>query len=79
LRFVEPPAEAARAQMIKYGMPEPVADAVIARVLSDDGSGAEVLPTVASILGRPPATFAHWAKAHTGLFTRPAADEGVDG
>ena len=79
LRFVEPPAEAARAQMIKYGMPEPVADAVIARVLSDDGSGAEVLPTVASILGRPPATFAHWAKAHTGLFTCPAADEGVDG
>ncbi len=77
LRFVEPPVEAA--QMIKYGMPEPVADAVIARVLSDDGSGAEVLPTVASILGRPPATFAHWAKAHTGLFTCPAADEGVDG
>src|SRR6266508_4275971 len=75
LRFVEPPAAAARAQMIKYGMPEPVADAVIARVLSDDGSGAEVLPTVASILSRPPATFAHWAKAHTGLFTRPAADE----
>jgi uncharacterized protein YbjT (DUF2867 family) len=79
LRFVEPPVEAARAQMIKYGMPESVVDAVIARVLSDDGSGAEVLPTVASILGRPPATFAHWAKAHTGLFTRPAADEGVDG
>jgi uncharacterized protein YbjT (DUF2867 family) len=78
LRLVVPPVEAARAQMIKYGMSEPVADAVIARALSDDDSGARVLPTVTSILGRPPATFAEWARAHGAAFL-PSADDGVGG
>jgi len=72
LRFVEPPVDAARAQMLAYGMPEPFVDAVIARVLSDDGSGAQVLPTVATVLGRPATTFAEWTKAHTGAFMRSA-------
>jgi hypothetical protein len=48
---------------------------VIARVLSNDDSGAQVLPTVPSILGRPATTFAEWAKAHTGAFTRCAENE----
>jgi uncharacterized protein YbjT (DUF2867 family) len=74
LRFVEPPVDATRAQMLAYGMPEHVVDAVIARVLSHDGSGAQLLPTVASILGRPATTFAEWAKAHAGAFIPPATD-----
>jgi uncharacterized protein YbjT (DUF2867 family) len=72
LRFVEPPVEVARTQMIKYGMSEPVVDAIIARVLSDDDSGAQILPTVNEILGRPPTTFAQWATAHAGLLTERA-------
>ncbi len=74
LRSVEPPVDVARAQMIKYGMAEPVVDAVIARVLSDDDTGVQVLPTVANVLGRPPTTFAQWARAHTTLFTDDPPD-----
>lgn len=69
LRLVEPPIEMARAGMVKYGMPEPVVDAVIARVLSDDDAGARVLSTVTDVLGRPPVTFAQWAHNHAHLFT----------
>jgi uncharacterized protein YbjT (DUF2867 family) len=76
LRFIEPPVDAARAQMLTYGMPEPFVDAVIARVLSDDDSGGQVLPTVATVLGRPATTFAEWTKAHTGAFMR-SADNGA--
>jgi uncharacterized protein YbjT (DUF2867 family) len=75
LRFVEPPVEAARTQMIRYGMPEQVVDAVIARVLSDDDGGARVLPTVTDVLGRSPTAFAQWAKAHAGLFASCAGKE----
>jgi uncharacterized protein YbjT (DUF2867 family) len=78
LRFVEPPLDASRAQMVRYGMPERVVDAVIARVLSDDDSGARVLPTVESVLGRPPTAFAEWAKAHTHAFLSPGEDEAGD-
>jgi uncharacterized protein YbjT (DUF2867 family) len=69
LHVVEPSIEATREQMIGYGMPVVVVDAIIARVLSPDDSGAQVLPAVADILGRPPTTFAQWAEAHAGLFT----------
>jgi hypothetical protein len=50
-------------------MPVPVIDAIVSRVL-EGNEGTELLPTVAQILGRPPTTFAHWATAHAGLFTR---------
>lgn len=30
--------------------------------------GAEVLPTVAELLGRPARTFEDWARAHAGAF-----------
>ena len=52
--------------MILYGIPEPVVDAVIARIHAHDD--AEVLPTVADILGRTPRTFAQWAEAHASAF-----------
>jgi len=45
-----------------------VVEAAIARVL-DGREGTELLPTVAQILGRPPASFAQWAAAHAALFT----------
>lgn len=67
LRAVEPPLEAVRAGMLGAGTPTPVVEAIVARTLGDDGK--EVLPTVAQLLGRPPATFAHWARTHAGHFT----------
>src|SRR6266536_3009928 len=40
-----------------------------ARTLSDKGAEAEVVPTVGELLGRPPATFASWAKTHAEQFS----------
>jgi uncharacterized protein YbjT (DUF2867 family) len=68
LRLVEPSAEEAKAGMLAAGMPVPVVEAAIARV-PDGKEGTELLPTVAQILGRPPASFAQWAAAHAALFT----------
>jgi uncharacterized protein YbjT (DUF2867 family) len=68
LRLVEVPVEAAKAGMIAAGMPAAVVDAILARTLDSD-EGAEVLPTVARILGRPPTTFAQWAENHAAHFS----------
>jgi uncharacterized protein YbjT (DUF2867 family) len=67
LRLVEPPVDTVLAGMRAAGTPEPVIDAILARTLGDEGT--EVLPTVADVLGRPPATFAEWARAHADRFT----------
>jgi uncharacterized protein YbjT (DUF2867 family) len=67
-RLVEPSIGAAKAGMLAAGMPAPVVEAIVARVLAGQ-DGGEVLPTVARLLGRPPATFAQWASAHAAMFT----------
>jgi uncharacterized protein YbjT (DUF2867 family) len=72
LRPVEPPVDAVRTGMLGAGTPAEVIDAIMARTLGDDGK--EVLPTVERILGRPPSTFAEWARAHAGLFTGTATE-----
>lgn len=61
------PDEAARAGMSAYGFPPEVIDAIMQRTLGTD-RGAEVLPTVEKVLGRPARTFAQWAGAHAGAF-----------
>ncbi|MCW2640631.1 MAG: nucleoside-diphosphate sugar epimerase [Dactylosporangium sp.] len=67
LRAVEPTIDQAKAGMCRAGMTEPVVEAIVARVLTGD-DGAEVLPTVEQLLGRPPVTFATWARNHAGAF-----------
>jgi len=69
LRLVEPPIDKVRAGMIAAGTAEPVVDAIVARSLSEKGAEAEVLSTVSDILGRPPTTFAAWARSHAELFS----------
>jgi uncharacterized protein YbjT (DUF2867 family) len=68
LELVEPPLEAVRAGMLAAGMSEDLVDAIIARTLTPDESGARVSPAVAEITGRPPATFSAWASAHVEQF-----------
>jgi uncharacterized protein YbjT (DUF2867 family) len=68
LRLVEPSVDETRAGMAGVGMAPAVIDAAIARTLDSD-EGAEVLPTVLQILGRPPATFARWAARHAATFS----------
>jgi uncharacterized protein YbjT (DUF2867 family) len=71
LRLVEPEPAAVRSWMLRAGMSEAAVDGIISRSLSPDAIGAaEVLPTVAEVAGRPPATLATWAEAHAHLFTK---------
>lgn len=67
LRLVEPTTDEAKAGLLRSGMSEPVVEAVVARILTG-GEGAEVLPTVEQVLGRPPVTFDAWARKHAGAF-----------
>lgn len=60
--------EAARAGMLRYGMPEQVVDAILAD--PDSEHGAEVLPTVRELTGQPARRFVDWARAHRGAFAR---------
>jgi hypothetical protein len=53
--------------MLQAGMAQHVVEAIVARVLVGR-DGAEVLPTVAQALGRPPVAFATWAGNHIGAF-----------
>ncbi|MFF4356440.1 NAD(P)H-binding protein [Streptomyces sp. NPDC001604] len=63
------PDEAARAGMSAYGFPPEVVDAIVQRTRQSD-RGAEVLPTLEKLLGRPARTFAEWARAHAAAFSR---------
>ncbi|HTV21184.1 MAG TPA: NAD(P)H-binding protein [Polyangiaceae bacterium] len=58
--------DAARAGMLRYGMPESVVDVILAD--RDRERGAEVLPTVCDLTGRPPRRFAEWAAQHRSAF-----------
>jgi uncharacterized protein YbjT (DUF2867 family) len=58
--------EAARAGMLRYGMPAHVVDAILA---DEDGEhGSEILPTVAQLTGQPPRRFEDWFLAHRTVF-----------
>jgi uncharacterized protein YbjT (DUF2867 family) len=67
LRAVEPPLAEVRAGMESGGVPRAVVDAVLRRTVDDEGT--DVLPTVADVLGRPPASFRDWAVRHLDRFT----------
>jgi uncharacterized protein YbjT (DUF2867 family) len=67
LRLVALDVEAARAGMLRYGMPAFVVDAILAESHSDHGS--QVLPTVFELTGRPPRRFADWARARRDAFS----------
>jgi uncharacterized protein YbjT (DUF2867 family) len=59
--------DAARAGMLRYGMPERIIDAILAD--HDSQHGAEVLPTVGDITGRPARRFAEWAAERRAVFS----------
>lgn len=59
-----------RRGMLAGGQAPEVVDAMLARALGEEraGEGAEPLPAVADLLGRPPRRFAEWARAHAAEF-----------
>lgn len=67
LRAIDPPLDTVRAGMRRGGVPDDVFDAMVARTLGSD-VGTELLPTAAELLGRPPGTFASWARVHLDQF-----------
>jgi len=77
LRALEPPPAQVRAGLARGGTPPAVVDAILARAEQGD-EGTALLPTVARLLGRPPATFAQWAARHLTAFrTSPNQLEGA--
>lgn len=58
--------DAARAGMLRHGMPERVVDFVLAD--KDSQHGAEVLPTVREVTGLPAQRFAEWAAERRAAF-----------
>jgi uncharacterized protein YbjT (DUF2867 family) len=69
LRYVEVPDEGARAGMLRSGMPEALADAVLELVgQARAGRGPASTTTVREVTGAEPRTFAMWVKAHLSAF-----------
>ena len=67
VQFTDLPPEQARDQMIQYGMPGPLADAVIASMGSPRlGHGKTPLPTVEQVTGLRPRGFRDWADSAPG-------------
>jgi uncharacterized protein YbjT (DUF2867 family) len=66
LRFVPVPREGALAGMIKGGMPEAIARAVLE--LQREGHGDEVTSAVRDIAGHPGRTYASWARENAARF-----------
>jgi uncharacterized protein YbjT (DUF2867 family) len=58
--------DAARAGMLRYGMPAFVVDAILAE--SNGEHGSEVLSTVRELTGHPPRRFADWVVARRAAF-----------
>ena len=68
LEAVEPPVSAFRDGMIGSGMSPEVVDAVLDQSIHSD-LGAQVLPGMAELLGRPQTTFAEWVAANVKRFS----------
>ncbi|MEU5048104.1 NAD(P)H-binding protein [Streptomyces griseorubiginosus] len=68
LRAVGLTHEETRAEMEASGMPKPYVDAFFSFFVDGTLDESGVLPTVEQVTGRPPRTFAEWARAHADAF-----------
>jgi uncharacterized protein YbjT (DUF2867 family) len=69
LRYVDVPPPAARQAMTDAGLPDAIADAVIALLATGlEPDSATISPTVEKITGSPPRTFSQWAQTHRHAF-----------
>ncbi len=70
LRFVEVPDAGARAGMLKSGMNEELADALLQLItLGRDGGEERQTTTVRDVTGAEPRTFSQWVQAHLAAFS----------
>ncbi len=69
LTYVETQPSDARDEMVMYGMPADLADAVVALLHSShEPFNSEVTSDIATVLGRPPRSFADWCQVHRDAF-----------
>jgi uncharacterized protein YbjT (DUF2867 family) len=70
LRFVEVPSTGARAGMVKSGMSEVLADAILQLIVAGgEGRDAFVTSTVRDVAGHEPRTFAEWVRGNVAAFS----------
>ncbi|MEU2427431.1 NAD(P)H-binding protein [Streptomyces sp. NPDC007851] len=67
VRFVELSRAAARARMAAF-MPEPVVETTLAVLGEPTAAEVRTGPDVAAVLGRPPRSFAEWARRNAAAF-----------
>ncbi|MGG7570857.1 SDR family oxidoreductase [Streptomyces sirii] len=67
VRFIEQTREEARADMLRF-MPEPVVDTTLTILGEPTSAEQHLTPDTAHVLGRPPHTFADWARRHVAAF-----------
>jgi uncharacterized protein YbjT (DUF2867 family) len=72
IRYVDAPPETVRTAMTDGGMPEVLADAVLALMATAlQPASAVVEPTIAALTGHPARTFTTWTHDHLATFTAP--------
>jgi uncharacterized protein YbjT (DUF2867 family) len=69
LKFVEEPVAAARERMLSFGWPAKMIDGFFALKRASADREHVVFDTVERLLGRPPRTFADWARENAPKFT----------
>lgn len=67
VRFIELTREEAREQMLAF-MPAPVVETTLTILGEPNAAELRLSPAVEQILGRPPRTFADWARRHIAAF-----------
>lgn len=69
ITFVDVPYEAARGALLESGAPQWLADNLVTNFAKlRAGACAEVNDTVLTLTGKPPRTFAQWARDHAAAF-----------
>lgn len=76
LRYQEVPDAVFRRNMERTGAPEGFGDAYLARLAHLLAHPPQVSDTVQRLLGRPPISFAQWARDHAEAFQRPPGQRG---
>jgi uncharacterized protein YbjT (DUF2867 family) len=67
IRFLDQTRDEARRQMLRF-MPEPLVDTTLEAIGEPTPAERRISPDVQRVLGRPPRTFADWARTHVAVF-----------
>jgi len=75
LRFIDEPVDEARARLTRAGQPSWLVDSLLAIATYQRAGGPTetITSVVADLTGKPPRTFATFARDHAAAFRRPAA------